>query len=241
MSNSEGVREQAAIDARAADDYGGAWVSCSGCVETHDGHTDHYPRHPTHGCAVGGGCDECNWRGVTLMSLPPHPDESEPADDKPINGPGGTTWVILPDTGLEVMFGPEGLPYLLRSMGSENDGAALLELEARHGWRVQTRTLTNHDSPRGWIRAVEWAGTLATSMTYDEIKSAPVADYTRMPDNAEVCKLTGMDGVSITNQLREEWRGHPAGTYIAWASHPGKMGTVRMVGMTKLILALVTP
>jgi hypothetical protein len=42
-------------------------ASCSGCHETDEGHE--FPgtqRHPVHGVALGGGCDECGYRGFVI-------------------------------------------------------------------------------------------------------------------------------------------------------------------------------
>lgn len=46
----------------------GWWQSCSGCVESEDGHLiGDYPIHPKHGVPVGSGCDECKGKGVTFF------------------------------------------------------------------------------------------------------------------------------------------------------------------------------
>jgi hypothetical protein len=65
---------QDAMDAQALDDEGpGAfWRPCSGCCEvpeSSDG-SHMYPKHPKHGCLVGAGCSECNWRGIVLDAAP---------------------------------------------------------------------------------------------------------------------------------------------------------------------------
>jgi len=43
--------------------------SCSGCTELVDGqNTLGYPIHKKHGCAIGGGCEECGYHGVVRDS-----------------------------------------------------------------------------------------------------------------------------------------------------------------------------
>ncbi len=46
----------------------GWWQSCSGCVEGEDGHlVGDYPPHPKHGVPQGGGCEECEGKGVVFF------------------------------------------------------------------------------------------------------------------------------------------------------------------------------
>ena len=52
--------------ARAMDEDGGWWQSCSGCHETVDGHeTGHYRYSDLFRCHVGSGCTDCGGLGVT--------------------------------------------------------------------------------------------------------------------------------------------------------------------------------
>jgi len=42
------------------------WRSCTGCLESEDGHpVGDYPYSPEFGCQVGAGCSECGGLGVT--------------------------------------------------------------------------------------------------------------------------------------------------------------------------------
>lgn len=51
--------------AKAIDEDGGWWKSCSGCHETNEGQeTGHYPYSELFRCHVGGGCIECGGLGV---------------------------------------------------------------------------------------------------------------------------------------------------------------------------------
>lgn len=143
-------------------------------------------------------------------------------------------WHTLPDSGARALFTGDSLPLLwMPSPADEHNQSGLLELEARYGWRIQTTTLTNQDSPDGWLMAVDWCGTLAQPMGYDEIKRAPIQQYDREPEGVRFGHLTGMDGVSICHRLSGPWRGHPAGTWVVWRSHPGAVGFVYRVGGTQ--------
>ena len=52
--------------ARAMDEDGGWWSSCSGCLETVDGHASSgYPWSEVFRCHVGAGCTDCGGLGVT--------------------------------------------------------------------------------------------------------------------------------------------------------------------------------
>jgi hypothetical protein len=60
-------------DQLAAQDEEGVWESCSGCTKLgdHMSGSHRYKTHPSHGCLVGVGCSECNWRGVVLICADP--------------------------------------------------------------------------------------------------------------------------------------------------------------------------
>lgn len=48
-----------------------AWRSCTGCLESEDGHSvGHYPYSDVFGCLVGGGCHECGGLGVVWEYYP---------------------------------------------------------------------------------------------------------------------------------------------------------------------------
>lgn len=149
-----------------------------------------------------------------------------------------TTWTTLPDTGARVLLDERGVPRILLLRQGDDHTQVKLEVEARHGWRTETETLTSHDNPRGWLLAVTWAGKLAVTCTYNEVQSAPVRGYGHHDLKCDVGRLTGMPGVSVVNQLSEEWRGHRRGTYVVWASHPGAVGFVVEVGVHSTLVRL---
>ena len=150
------------------------------------------------------------------------------------------TWLTLPDTGTLLLLTDDGRPALMRLdprdpyTGAQN---AILEIEVVTNWRVDTRTLTSADDRDGWWLLVEWVGRLAVPCTYAEFKTAPTHPYPSSP-TCDAGRLTGLAGVSVTNALAAEWRGHPAGSYLVWASHPGALGVVRRVGWESVLLRL---
>jgi len=152
-------------------------------------------------------------------------------------------WLTLPFSNALVLLTDDGRPALMRlPVVASADAYALqeavhLEVEAVTGWRVETRPLTGTDNPRGWWLVVEWVGRLAVPCDYDQVKQAPVDVYAPDP-KCECCKLTGMAGLSTVRRLAAEWRGHPAGSYLVWASHPGALGVVRGVGWESTLLRL---
>lgn len=150
-----------------------------------------------------------------------------------------TTWTTLPDTGARMLLDERGVPRLLLLRETDNYSDVDLEVEVRTGWRIEAKSLTSSNDPRGWLRVVEWAGRLAEPCSYAELKMAPVFEYGggREPE-INACKLTGMAGVSIIHQLKDEWRGHRRGTYLAWASHPGVAGFIVRVGMESTLARL---
>lgn len=63
------ARLQWQTDQLAAEEEEGWWTHCSGCTDLGEsmGSAHRYPVHPIHGCRIGGGCEECNWRGIVLQ------------------------------------------------------------------------------------------------------------------------------------------------------------------------------
>lgn len=156
-------------------------------------------------------------------------------------------WQTLPDTGAELAT-MDGLPLViivpstLYADGTRGAGGQLedvkLEIEAATGWRIETTTIAGVQHPRGWTLVVERAGKLAQPMTYAEHREAPTAyRHDRVSGPPTAC--VGLDSYSAINQLTEEWRGWPAGTWLIWASHPGMGGFVRRVGLERVAMALV--
>ena len=148
------------------------------------------------------------------------------------------TWTTLPNTGARVMLDERGVPRLLLLRETDNYADVDLEVEVVTGWRVECRSLTISDDPRGWFRAVEWAGQVAVPCTYDEVRAAPIHGNHR-DLKVDVGRLCGMAGVSVVHQLREDWNGHRRGDYLVWVSHPGALGIVREVGVEATLLRLV--
>lgn len=148
------------------------------------------------------------------------------------------TWTTLPNTGARVMLDDQGVPRILILRKGHNHIDVDLELEVVTGWRVECRSLTSSHADLGWFRAVEWAGRVAVPCTHTEVQAAPITGHYHEP-KAPVHRLCGMAGVSVVNQLREDWNGHRRGDYLVWASRPGALGVVREVGVDATLLRLV--
>jgi len=146
-------------------------------------------------------------------------------------------WLTLPDSHALVLLTDDGRPALIRLPPDADSSAVLLEIEVVTGWRVETRTISGADDPRGWWLLVEWVGRLAVPCTYVELNTAAILEHYGTPQ-CQAARLTGQSGISVIRQLAAEWRGHPAGSYLVWASHPGALGVVRQVGWESTMLRL---
>lgn len=150
------------------------------------------------------------------------------------------TELTLPTSGLKVLVGPSGLPLFIHLPQDGSMEQPTLELEALHGWRVALSTISRRSDP-GHRRVVEWVGWRAQPMSYAEFSSAPVHSYPATAPEG-ICGLVGVHSFSRICQISREWKGHPIGTWLVWASDGGGecvCGFARKVGTMELLHALL--
>lgn len=69
QGKAEAVGDELEAVPRVMAESGGWWRSCTGCLDSDDGHpTGHYPYSDIFKCRLGGGCHECGGLGVTWES-----------------------------------------------------------------------------------------------------------------------------------------------------------------------------